>query len=88
MRGQAFKDNADFYNFVKALTVRLGDFGFANAQMELSRLFDMAWTTSSELFGEIGLACKRILVRDGKLLPAPLKKDLKKIKSACLKTFL
>jgi hypothetical protein len=87
MSAHSFENNEDFFEFVKTLSENLGDLGFADAQADLLRLFGIAWTTSSELFGEIGLACNRILSRDGKRLPPGLKDNLKKVRKACRRAF-
>jgi hypothetical protein len=42
------------------------ELGFEEAHQELSRALRTASTNSSEVFGELGLASKRILGRDGK----------------------
>jgi hypothetical protein len=64
MCAHGFEGNEDFFDFIKAMSAHLGVLGFADAHVELSRLLGSAWTTSSELFGEIGPACNRILVRE------------------------
>jgi hypothetical protein len=82
-----FESNEEFYNFVKTLSANLRELGFAESAQDLKGVFETAWTTSSEMFGEIGLACGRILARDGKRLPPCLKEDLKKGRAACRSAF-
>jgi len=87
MDAHGFKNNEDFFEFVKVMSSHLEDLGFTEATQDLSRLLNCAWTTSSELFGEIGLACKKILNRDGRRLPPCLAADLKRTLAVCKSAF-
>jgi len=76
-----FPSNQKFYDFVDSLSVRLGEFGFSEASRELnSLLHEMAWTTGSELFGEIKLALLKL--KEGHQLPGSLSEDV----DLCIKT--
>jgi hypothetical protein len=83
-----FESNEDFYEFVRAMSAHLEDLGFNEACGELSILLNVAWTTSSELFGELGLTCNKILERDGKRLPPCLATDLNRCKAVCKSAFI
>lgn len=87
MKADGFESNEDFFDFVRATASHLNELGFCEAREELTRLMNSAWTTSSELFGEIGLACEKILKRDGKRLPPCLTTDLKRCKAVCKSAF-
>ena len=87
MDANGFESNEDFFEFVKVMSAHLLDLGFNEANGELSCLLDSAWTTSSELFGEIGLACKKILKRDGGRLPPCMTTDLRKCLTVCKSAF-
>ena len=86
MDANGFESNEDFFEFVKVLSAHLLDLGFNEANGELSSLLDSAWM-SSELFGEIGLACKKILKRDGGRLPSCMTADLRKCLTVCKSAF-
>ena len=83
MEAHGFESNEDFFEFVKVMSAHLLDLGFNEANGELSSLLDSTWTTSSELFGEIGFACEKILKRDGRRLPPCMSADLKKCLTVC-----
>jgi hypothetical protein len=83
MKNDEFESNKDFFDFVTAMSSHLLELGFEEAHLELSRILSTAWTTSSVVFGELGLASKRIMRRDGKRLPPCLKEDLEKCLSVC-----
>jgi hypothetical protein len=87
MKADGFESNQDFFDFVTMAASHLNELGFFEANEELTRLMNSAWTTSSELFGEIGLACENILKRDGKRLPSCLATDLKRCKAVCKSAF-
>jgi hypothetical protein len=82
MDPHGFDSTEDFLEFVKVMSAHLEDLGFIEAHQDLSRLFNSAWTTSSELLGEIGLACEKILNRDGGRLPQCIVSDLKRSRTA------
>ena len=86
MDANGFESNEDFFEFVKVMSAHLLDLGFNEANGELSSLLDSAWM-SSELFGEIGLACKKILKRDGGRLPSCMTADLRKCLTVCKSAF-
>ena len=87
MDTHSFENNEDFYNFIRSICSHLGELGFTKAHDELSDLMSGAWTTSSELWGELGVTCERILARDGKRLPPCLTTDIKTCKSVCSSAF-
>lgn len=87
MDAHGFESNEDFFEFVRSMSSHLEDLGFTEATQDLSRLLNSAWTTSAELFGEIGLACRRILERDGRRLPQCLEEDLKRTLAVCRSAF-
>ena len=87
MDAHGFESNEDFFEFVKVMSSHLEDLGFTEATQDLSSLLDSAWTTSSELFGEIGFACERILKRDGGRLPPCIVADLKRSRAVCKSAF-
>jgi hypothetical protein len=85
MQNSGFESNKDLFDFVTAMSSHLLELGFEEAHLELSQILSTAWTTSSEVFGELGLASKRIMRKDGKRLPPCLKEDLKKCPSSLQK---
>jgi len=87
MDAHEFESNEDFIEFVKVMSSHLEDLGFAEATQDLSCVLNSAWTTSSELFGEIGLVCRRILERDVRRLPPCLDADLKRTLAVCKSAF-
>jgi hypothetical protein len=87
MNEHGFDSNEDFFDFVRVMSAHLLDLGFNEANVELSILLDSKWTTSSELFGELGLASGRILKRDGRRLPPCLTADLEKCHAVCTSAF-
>ncbi len=87
MKNHGFENNKHFFDFVTAMSSHLLELGFEEAHQELSRVLSTAWTTSSEVFGELGLASKRIMGRDGKRLPPCLKEDLKRCRAVCKSAF-
>jgi hypothetical protein len=87
MDSREFENDEDFYEFVRAMSAHLEDLGFSEACGELSMLLNAAWTTSSELFRELGLACNKILEREGKRLPPCLATGIKRCKTVCKSAF-
>jgi hypothetical protein len=87
MESHGFESNEDFCDFIRAMCLHLEQLGFYEAHEELTRLMNSAWTTSSEFFGEIGLASERILNRDGSRLPQCLADDLKRCRTVCTSAF-
>jgi hypothetical protein len=78
-----FKSNNEFYEFVDHLSADLSELGFSQASAELHEiLHETAWTTSSEVFGEIKLTLERLKAREGKTLPECLAQDI----DACIAT--
>ncbi len=50
-----FESNEEFYDFVRSFSDKLREANFElEAQKLRHRLDEVAWTTSSELFGELG----------------------------------
>jgi len=50
----SYKSNAEFYQHLDALTASLTESGFSEAGQKIAFLIHkVAWTTSSELFGEL-----------------------------------
>ncbi len=86
MDAHGFESNEDFFDFVRAMSAHLEDLGFNEAYGELLNQLS-AWTTSSELFGELGLACNKILESDGKRLPPCIATDLKRCIAVCKSAF-
>lgn len=72
----------DLLAFVKSVANQLSELGFGEAAADLNEWSSTAYTTSSELLGELGLVCRRVLQRDGARIPAGLKKDLKSCQAA------
>lgn len=87
MKNHGFENKEDFFEFVTAMSSHLLQLGFEEAHQELSLILSTSWTTSSEVFGELGLACKRIMGRDGIRLPPCLKEDLMKCHAVCSSAF-
>ena len=87
MVAHGFESNEDFFDFVRVMSSHLEELGFTEAHRDLSRLLDSAWTTSSELFGEISLACGRILERDGRRLPPCMTADMERCRAVCMSAF-
>lgn len=87
MNSYGFESNEDFYDFIRVMCSHLEELGFYEAHEDLTRLMNSAWTTSSELFGEIGVASERILKRDGSRLPPCLADDLRKCRTICASAF-
>jgi hypothetical protein len=72
-----FNSNQDFYEFVERLSADLSELGFSGASRELQTiLHEMAWTTSSEVFGEIKMTLQRLKLEEGKRLPQHLSEDV------------
>ena len=68
-----FSSNEEFYVFVDNVTDRLRSAGFvAEASTLHEILHEIAWTTSSELLGELGLAIRDIQAKAGSSLPCDL----------------
>ena len=87
MKNNEFESNKDFFDFVTAMSSHLLELGFEEAHQELSRILNTAWTSSSEVFGELAFISKRIMGRDGRRLPPCLKEDLKKCHAVCKSAF-
>ena len=72
-----YKSNDEFYQHLDALTASLIASGFAKAGERISFLIHkVAWTTSSELFGELRIAFREILQQHRDSLPAHISDDL------------
>jgi len=57
-----FRSNQDFYDYVDGTVAEMRRAGLIGEAEQLDNLLHkVAWTTSSELFGEIGLSILRIL---------------------------
>jgi len=55
-----FKNNAELFDFARALRDLLKDQGCAAEAKELSEVVDTAWTTASEALGELKLSLMRV----------------------------
>ena len=77
-----FKSNQEFYNHIDLLGARLRA---AGAGAEADRLWELihqvAWTTSTELFGELRNACREIVTARKNELPREILDDLR----ACIR---
>jgi len=72
----------DFHSFVDELASRLAEAGMTDAAKELHTLLhETAWTTSSELLGELRAVFVNLKTRHHGQIPSPLLKDIK----ACIK---
>jgi hypothetical protein len=72
-----FASNTEFYGFIDSIRDKLKSSGFAEDAARLHELVhEMVWTTSSELFGELWLALKRI-GRQRAGLPSDLSSDIR-----------
>ena len=68
---EQFSGTDDFYAFVDLLGTRLSEEGLAEHSRELHVLIhEVAWTTGSELLGELGAELKRIQELHEPHLPA------------------
>ena len=60
---EKYNSNQDFYNHIDEFVVRLDQSNYAGYAKKLHhRLHDVAWTTTSELFGELKEIFKELLV--------------------------
>ncbi|MBI4527067.1 MAG: hypothetical protein HY695_24995 [Deltaproteobacteria bacterium] len=72
-----FSSNEEFYAFVDLLRDNLAELGFSDAAGELNEiLHEIAWTTSSEIFGEIKRALLKVKAEEGHRLPPCLLEDI------------
>ena len=72
-----YKSNAEFYQHLDALTASLNESGFSEAGQKIAFLIHkVAWTTSSELFGELRILFREILQQHGDSLPRHISDDL------------
>jgi hypothetical protein len=72
-----FASNDEFYAFIDAITEKLRKAGFASDAERLHELIHkIAWTTSSELFGELRIALKTIR-KERAGLPSDLSSDIR-----------
>jgi hypothetical protein len=56
------KNNQEFYDCLDSLCARMRDAGMSSEAERISTLIHkVAWTTSSELFGELKFACRDAL---------------------------
>lgn len=70
---QEFSGTDDFYGFIDLLAQRLSDEGLTNHAAKLHALtHDVAWTSGSELIGELGVELKRLQALHEPQLPADL----------------
>jgi hypothetical protein len=66
----SFNSNQDFYAHIDSLTERLKELNFVAPAQELhSILHESAWTTSSELLGELKLTMVKIRIQHRGQLP-------------------
>lgn len=73
-----FKSNQEFYDHIDALCLQLREAGFMNEANQLWTLIHkVAWTTSTELFGELRNAFRAILANSKTALPGRIQEDLK-----------
>jgi hypothetical protein len=78
-----FEADRDFYPFVDRLTIRLADAGMTDAAKQLHTLLhETAWTTSSELLGEIRAVLIAATAQHHRQIPQPLLQDI----HACINT--
>ena len=78
-----FKSNQDFYNYIDELCVRLKWLGFNGIATKLHQLIhETAWTTSSELLGEMRIALREFRAENEANLNTALDSDI----DMCLKT--
>ena len=70
-----YKTTDEFYEAVERLIKLLQGHGFEKEAKKLHGLLHVAWTTSSELIGELMICLETI--------NADLPKDLKKLKNDC-----
>ena len=72
-----FKSNAEFYQHLAALTASLTESEFSEAGQKIAFLIHkIAWTTSSEFFGELRILFHEILQQHRDSLPAHISDDL------------
>ena len=68
-----FSSNAEFYAFIDSIADRLRSGGFGHDSERLNTLVHkVAWTTSSELFGDLRIALRKILEERPSLDPIVL----------------
>ncbi len=73
MAVEQFSGTDDFYGFIDLLVKRLSTEGLADHAAKLHTLIhDVAWTSGSELLGELGLELKRIQELHEPHLPSDL----------------
>jgi hypothetical protein len=78
-----FSANDEFYEFVDHVSFDLNELGFSEASHRLTVvLHEVAWTTSTELFGEIKVTLEKLKALEGERLPQCLSEDV----DLCLKT--
>ena len=70
---QEFSGTDDFYGFIDLLAQRLSDEGLADHAAKLHGLIhDVAWTSGSELLGELGAELERVQELQEPHLPTDL----------------
>jgi len=80
---EGFSSSAEFYDFVDQVAVRLRTEGFADSADRLNVLLHQtAWTTSSELIGEVGKAIIVIRRRSNSAGSPELARDLERCLAA------
>ena len=73
-----FESNDEFYKHLDKLTASLGESGFSEAGQKISFLLHkVAWTTSSELFGELRILFRELLAQHRDSLPQSISDDLR-----------
>ena len=72
-----YKSNDEFYKHLDMLTKSLSESGFSESGQKISFLIHkVAWTTSSELFGELRILLRETLKQHRDSLPQPISDDL------------
>ncbi len=78
-----FHSNQDFYNFLDELSIRLKSSGFDDIERRIHTLIHKtAWTTSSELLGELRIALSEFKAKHQGVLENILESDI----DMCIKT--
>lgn len=78
----SFNSNEEFYAHIDSLIAQLRELNLAAPAQELHTiLHEVAWTTSSELFGELKLVLVRIKEKHRGQLPREVEQDI----TACVR---
>ena len=78
-----FNSIEEFYDFIDDLSTQLNELGFSDTSQRLNTILHAtAWTSSSEMLGEIKISLVELTTKEGRRLPECLSNDV----NLCIRT--